>query len=220
MDDLVARRRRAWFFAITMVSVGLLMLAALLPSSAQSIHLDQAYADEAGPAAAAFDASVSGDAPAAVASTEPAPSTTALDPLTASDVGVTTTTTHLAKSLATPAPPTTKVPAKTTVKVTVTSPAPVTTVVTSPPRSAAISDVLACLRNRESHGVYTLVSSSGVYRGAYMFTQGAWDSTANHAGRSDLVGQLANQVAPSDQDALAADLYLWQGSAPWGGACG
>ena len=72
---------------------------------------------------------------------------------------------------------------------------------------------------RESHNDYTTVSASGNYRGAYQFNQPAWDSTARHAGRPDLVGRLANTVAPADQDALALDLYHWQGSKPWGGAC-
>ncbi len=72
---------------------------------------------------------------------------------------------------------------------------------------------------RESHNDYTTVSASGNYRGAYQFNQPAWDATAHHAGREDLVGRLANTVAPADQDALALDLYHWQGSKPWGGAC-
>ncbi len=78
---------------------------------------------------------------------------------------------------------------------------------------------LACIRMRESHNNYTAVSANGNYRGAYQFNQPAWDSTARHAGRGDLVGRLANTVAPADQDAIALDLYHWQGSKPWGGAC-
>ncbi len=114
---------------------------------------------------------------------------------------------------------------KTTAAVKATPAAePVTTtprVTTPPPPAIGPSDAqfLACIRMRESHNDYTAVSTSGNYRGAYQFNQPAWDITARHAGRLDLVGRLANTVAPADQDALALDLYHWQGAAPWGGAC-
>ena len=82
-------------------------------------------------------------------------------------------------------------------------------------------DFLACTRAHESDsaGGYGAVSPGGTYRGAYQFHQGTWNSTAAHAGRSDLVGADPASVAPGDQDAMAAHLYGWQGSAPWGGAC-
>jgi hypothetical protein len=78
---------------------------------------------------------------------------------------------------------------------------------------------LACVRQRESGGNYSISSANGLYRGAYQFHQGTWNSTAAHAGRSDLVGRDPAGVSPADQDAMAAHLYSWQGSAPWGGAC-
>ena len=78
---------------------------------------------------------------------------------------------------------------------------------------------LACVRQRESGGNYSISSGDGLYRGAYQFHQQTWNSTAAHAGRSDLVGRDPASVAPGDQDAMAAHLYGWQGSAPWGGAC-
>lgn len=78
---------------------------------------------------------------------------------------------------------------------------------------------LACVRARESGGNYSISSPNGLYRGAYQFHQNTWDNTAAHAGRSDLVGRDPASVAPGDQDAMAAHLYGWQGSAPWGGAC-
>lgn len=95
-------------------------------------------------------------------------------------------------------------------------PPPPATVATggSPPNA-----FLACVRQRESGGNYSVSSSNGLYRGAYQFHQGTWNSTAAHAGRSDLVGRDPAAVAPADQDAMAAHLYGWQGSAPWGGAC-
>lgn len=78
---------------------------------------------------------------------------------------------------------------------------------------------LACVRQRESGGNYSISSGDGLYRGAYQFHQNTWNNTANHAGRGDLVGRDPASVAPADQDAMAAALYSWQGSAPWGGAC-
>lgn len=78
---------------------------------------------------------------------------------------------------------------------------------------------LACVRQRESGGNYSVSSANGLYRGAYQFHQGTWNSTAAHAGRSDLVGVNPASASPADQDAMAAHLYGWQGSAPWGGAC-
>jgi hypothetical protein len=78
---------------------------------------------------------------------------------------------------------------------------------------------LACVRRRESGGNYSVVSSNGQWFGAYQMTRGTWDSTARHAGRPDLVGVPPNLASPADQDALALDLYRWQGKAPWGGAC-
>ena len=95
---------------------------------------------------------------------------------------------------------------------------------TAPPTTAAIppsaAAVLACIRQRESGGNYAAVSASGVYRGAYQFSQATWDSSASHAGRPDLVGRPPNTVAPADQDAVALSTYLWEGLAPWGGSCG
>jgi peptidoglycan hydrolase CwlO-like protein len=78
---------------------------------------------------------------------------------------------------------------------------------------------LVCTRNRESRGNYGVVSSSGLYYGAYQFLRRTWDVTAIHAGRSSLVGVLPNTASQYDQDDLAWSLYQWQGNAPWGGRC-
>jgi hypothetical protein len=67
--------------------------------------------------------------------------------------------------------------------------------------------------------VYTAVNPAGYY-GAYQFAISTWDNTARYAGRPDLVGVRPDRAAPGDQDAMATALYRWQGSAPWGGACG
>lgn len=79
---------------------------------------------------------------------------------------------------------------------------------------------LACVRNRESGGIYTIYNSGGSgAAGAYQFMPATWDSTAAHAGRPDLVGVDPATASPADQDAMAQELYAWQGTAPWGGGC-
>jgi hypothetical protein len=81
-------------------------------------------------------------------------------------------------------------------------------------------DFLACIRQRESGGDYTIYNSGGSgAAGAYQFLPGTWSSIAAAVGRGDLVGMDPAQASPADQDAMAAALYAQQGSAPWGGAC-
>jgi peptidoglycan hydrolase CwlO-like protein len=78
---------------------------------------------------------------------------------------------------------------------------------------------LVCTRNRESRGIYTVVSASGLYYGAYQFLKTTWDVTALHAGRPALVGVVPNTASEYDQDDMAWTLYQWQGNSPWGGRC-
>ncbi|MGZ4689394.1 MAG: transglycosylase family protein [Acidimicrobiia bacterium] len=78
---------------------------------------------------------------------------------------------------------------------------------------------LACVRQRESHGNYSVVNPSGPYYGAYQFLASTWNVAARHAGRIDLVGVIPSQASPADQDAIARSLYQWQGAGPWGGGC-
>jgi hypothetical protein len=78
---------------------------------------------------------------------------------------------------------------------------------------------LACTRARESRGNYGVVSGSGLYYGAYQFSPTTWNTTANHAGRLDLIGVLPSQASAYDQDDMAWTLYQWQGTGPWGGRC-
>ncbi len=78
---------------------------------------------------------------------------------------------------------------------------------------------LSCTRARESRGQYSVVNPSGPYLGAYQFLQSTWNVTAQHAGRSDLVGVPPNAASAYDQDDMAWTLYQWQGTGPWGGAC-
>jgi hypothetical protein len=101
---------------------------------------------------------------------------------------------------------------------------PATIVIAAPPASAGVHPMhdhpfLVCTRNRESRGDYQVVSSSGLYYGAYQFLRTTWDATANHAGRGDLVGVLPSTASEYDQDDLAWALYQWQGNSPWGGRC-
>ena len=77
---------------------------------------------------------------------------------------------------------------------------------------------LACVRQRESHGIYTAVNPGGYY-GAYQFGPQTWNITASHAGRPDLIGVRPDHASPYDQDEIAWVLYQWQGKAPWGGHC-
>lgn len=76
---------------------------------------------------------------------------------------------------------------------------------------------LVCTRAHE--GSYTSYNPAGPHMGAYQFLQSTWNSAANHAGRSDLVGVPPHTASPYDQDDVAWALYQWQGAAPWGGSC-
>ncbi len=78
---------------------------------------------------------------------------------------------------------------------------------------------LACVRQRESRGNYSVVNPAGPWYGAYQFLASTWNVTAQHAGRLDLVGVIPSQASPADQDAMALALYQWQGTGPWGGSC-
>jgi hypothetical protein len=81
-------------------------------------------------------------------------------------------------------------------------------------------DFLACVKQRESGGDYTVYNSQGSgAAGAYQMMPGTWNSIAASSGRPDLVGLDPAAAPPADQDAMAAALYAQQGSAPWGGGC-
>jgi pilus assembly protein FimV len=102
--------------------------------------------------------------------------------------------------------------------------APAAVVVAAPVASQGVHPMhdhpfLVCTRGRESRGIYTVVSASGLYYGAYQFLKTTWDVTALHAGRSELVGVAPNTASEYDQDDLAWTLYQWQGNSPWGGRC-
>lgn len=147
--------------------------------------------------------------------TTEAPTTTIVVQTTIAAPLSTTTTVAARASSIQAAPPQTTPP--TTAP---TAPPPTTAAPVAPPASTSDQAFLACVRKRESGGNYQIVSANGMYFGAYQFLQSSWDSTANYAGRPDLVGQRPNTASPADQDAMALALYHWQGSRPWGGACG
>lgn len=78
---------------------------------------------------------------------------------------------------------------------------------------------MVCTRARESGGNYQAYNGAGPYLGAYQFLQSTWNSTANHAGRGELVGVDPRNASEYDQDDMAWALYTWQGKGPWGGRC-
>ena len=78
---------------------------------------------------------------------------------------------------------------------------------------------LVCTRGIESKGNYQAYNPSGPNYGAYQFTQSTWDSTANHAGRGDLIGVDPRNASEYDQDDMAWTLYQWKGKGPWNGRC-
>ncbi len=114
------------------------------------------------------------------------------------------------RASATAAPPTGGAPA----------PAPSSNYVPQPGEHPHHNDpFLVCTRGIESKGNYQAYNGSGPYYGAYQFTQGTWDSTANHAGRGDLVGVDPRNASEYDQDDMAWTLYEWKGKGPWNGRC-
>ncbi len=157
-------------------------------------------------------------------------STTTTEAPTTTTEALTTTTAVPTTTTAVPAtttPPTTvpKTQAATYVAPTTTTTAAPVYVPPPPPAPAPpVGDqsewaFLACVKQRESGGNYSIVSSNGLWHGAYQFAISSWNATAQHAGRPDLVGVLPSQASPADQDAMALALYRWQGKAPWGGYC-
>jgi len=88
------------------------------------------------------------------------------------------------------------------------------------PASGGDGGFLDCVKQRESRGDYGVHNTQGSgASGAYQFLPSTWDSIASSSGRSDLVGMDPAAASPADQDAMAAELYSQQGTAPWGGGC-
>ncbi|MBS1836256.1 MAG: transglycosylase family protein [Actinobacteria bacterium] len=79
----------------------------------------------------------------------------------------------------------------------------------------AISDAgLARLRACESGGNYSSVSSGGLYRGAYQFHRGTWNSTAARF-YPHLQGVDPAAAAPFDQDRMTRALWATSGPQNW-----
>jgi len=88
-------------------------------------------------------------------------------------------------------------------------------VAVKPVKSTSLSGGFALIRQCESTNNYAAVNSAGYY-GAYQFGQGTWDSTAQSAGRNDLVGVRPDKASTSDQDEMAKKLHSLRGWQPWG----
>ncbi len=82
----------------------------------------------------------------------------------------------------------------------------------APPGPAA--EEWAALRDCESGGDYSIVSSSGRYRGAYQFARSTWDSVAER-NNPLLVGVDPADASAAEQDAMALALYREAGAGPW-----
>jgi len=81
--------------------------------------------------------------------------------------------------------------------------------------SNSTSDGLSRIKQCESGGNYRAINAAGYY-GAYQFSPSTWNSTANAAGRPDLVGVRPDNASPADQDAMANKLHSLRGWQPWG----
>jgi hypothetical protein len=78
-----------------------------------------------------------------------------------------------------------------------------------------------CIVNKESTGNYAVVSSNGMYHGAYQFMQSTSDAAARAMGRPDLVGVPASQWNRAEQD--EAFYTMWNhgaGRSHWPTAAG
>ena len=78
-----------------------------------------------------------------------------------------------------------------------------------------------CIVNKESTGNYSVVSSNGMYHGAYQFMQSTSDAAARAMGREDLVGVPASQWNRAEQD--EAFYTMWNhgaGRSHWPTAAG
>ena len=158
-----------------------------------------------------------------------APPTTRLATTTRPPTTVATTkppTTRPPTTVTTTRAPTTTRPPTTTAKPTTTAPAPTappTTAVPAPPPgppralpAGTTAEMWLQLRMCESGNNYRAISSGGVYRGAYQFTQGTWNSVASSTpSLARLVGVDPATAAPVDQDSMGYTLYELRGKSPW-----
>ena len=66
--------------------------------------------------------------------------------------------------------------------------------------SSAYESTRKCIVRKESGGNYGVVSSNGLWHGAYQFTIGTGNNAARQMGRPDLVGTPANRWTRAEQD--------------------
>ena len=66
--------------------------------------------------------------------------------------------------------------------------------------SASYESTRKCIVRKESGGNYGVVSSNGLWHGAYQFTIGTGNNAARQMGRPDLVGTPANRWTRAEQD--------------------
>lgn len=96
-----------------------------------------------------------------------------------------------------------------------------TSAYTGPYYNPAYEATRQCIVRRESGGNYGIVSSNGLYFGAYQFSRSTGDATARMMGRPDLVGRTVNTWTRAEQD--EAFWTLWNngaGRGHWGTAPG
>ena len=83
-----------------------------------------------------------------------------------------------------------------------------------PPANGPTAEQWDALRNCESLDNYQAISPSGTYRGAYQFSQEAWDwLAAIHF--PFLEGLDPAQVDPAWQDVMAYTLFAMRGGDQW-----
>jgi cytoskeletal protein RodZ len=208
----VQHKRRTLFLTILAAIFLPALVAAILPNAQAADTVFVAAETDAGPPPSESTTS------ATAAPTTEAPTTTAAAPTSTAKAKPSTTTTSPPKTTTTTAPKKLSQAAPAPAPAA-PAPAPVATAPSSGGASPAEAAFLACVRQRESGGNYSVVSSNGLWFGAYQMTRQTWNSTAQRAGRADLVGVPPNQASPGDQDSLALVLYRWLGKSPWGGAC-
>ena len=66
--------------------------------------------------------------------------------------------------------------------------------------SASSESTRKCIVRKESGGNYGIVSSNGMYHGAYQFSRSTGDVAAQRMGRGDLVGTPASRWTRAEQD--------------------
>lgn len=83
----------------------------------------------------------------------------------------------------------------------------------------ALNPFLSCVIQAESGGNYQAISPTGLYMGAFQFSQSTWNDAAQLAGLPTLVGVPPYKASPRDQCLLAIALYNADGEQPWYDPC-